>query len=343
MARGPGTTAADALTAAAAGDPQAPAFTATEQDIVAANRAAGAANAVAVYATDGVPQLDYPVVRVGSPSGAQADAVSAVVTALTSDTARRLVLDAGFRDADGHPPAGAGDASGTQAELPGVLPLSAPQVWSLADRIAQLAAPSRMLAVIDVSESMSAAVGGGTRATLARDAAKSALALFPDAYSVGLWTFAFRLDGATDHVEEVPLAALDAAVGGTPQRDRLDAELDRLPDELAPGGTGLYDTTLAAVRAAREGHQPGSVSSVVLLTDGADDDRGGISLQGLVDTLRGEADPARPVELIAIALGPDADTAALQQVTDAAGGRVYTARTPEDVQNAFVDALRNRQ
>jgi hypothetical protein len=289
-----------------------------------------------------VPQLDYPVVRVGQPSGAQQQAVDAVVAALTSDAARTAVLAAGFRAADGTAPDGAGEATGTKAELPPAIPLDPATVWPLADRITALSAPSRLLSVIDVSQSMSAPISGGTRITLARDSAKSALALFPNNWSVGLWTFAVRLDGARDYAQRVPVQALDSAVGGTVQRDRLDAELDRLPDELTPGGTGLYDTTLAAVRAARESYQPGSVSSVVLLTDGADDKAGGISLQGLADTLRGEADPARPVELIAIGLGPDADLDALGTIVDAAGGQVYAAQTPEDVQEAFVDTLRRR-
>ncbi len=98
---------------------------------------------------------------------------------------------------------------------------------------------------------MQAPVGDGTRATLARDAAKSALTLFPDNAAIGLWAFARQLDGDTDWVELVPTRTLDADAGGRPQRDVLAEQLDSIPDRLAPGGTGLYDTTLAAVRAAR--------------------------------------------------------------------------------------------
>jgi von Willebrand factor type A domain-containing protein len=343
IGRNPGPPPEEAMDAARADDPGTPSFTATEQDVIAANQEAGTANVVAVYAADGVPVLDYPVVRIGAPTGDREQAVAAVLAALTSGNARDAVLDAGFRDADGDPPTDVGEGTGTRAELPETLPLDPADVWRLADRVATLAQPSRLLTVIDVSRSMEAPVGDGTRIDLARDAAKSALPLFPDTWSVGLWTFAFQIEGEQDWSEQEPVRALDADIEGRTQRNALGSELDQLPDELAPGGTGLYDTTLAAVRAAREDYEEGSVSSVVLLTDGADDDSDGISLPGLIDTLRGEADEDRPVQVIAIGLGPDADLGALQQIAEVTGGQAYPASQPEDVQAAFLAAVRQRR
>jgi hypothetical protein len=75
----------------------------------------------------------------------------------------------------------------------------------------------------------------------------------------------------------------------------IDAQFDTIPDRLAPGGTGRYDTTLAAVRAVRDDYDPNAVDSVALITDGEDDDATGIQLPALLDTLRAGADPARPI------------------------------------------------
>jgi hypothetical protein len=253
------------------------------------------------------------------------------------------VRAAGVRDADGTAPDGAGPDTGTRAEAPERLPMEPDAAAAAIAQINRVLAPSRLLTVIDTSTSMEAPAGGGTRISLAVDAARTALAGLPDEYSVGLWTFAYRVAGDADQVERVPLRALDADVDGATQRDSLRAELDALPGSLTSGGTGLYDTALAAVRAAREQYQEGAVSSVVLLTDGTDDDdAGGISLQGLIDTLRSEADPDRPVLLVGVALGPEADLEALQQMSEATGGRAYSAQDPDDLQTVLFDAIRSR-
>ena len=97
------------------------------------------------------------------------------------------------------------------------------------------------------------------------------------------------------------------------------------------------------MRASRAAYDPTSVNSVVLITDGEDDDdSAGIELQPLLDTLRAEADANRPVKVVAIALGPDADLDALQQIADATGGAAYQAIDPKDLQGVLFDAIRRR-
>ena len=340
-ARGPATTVEDALADGGKGDADAPLVPVSEQEVYAAH-AAGDSKLVAVYPSDGSPYLDYPVVRVGTPSRSLSAAVDAVVEKLTSRAAHEQARSAGFRDPDGAAPPKATDA-GLRAEAPQPIALDPADVRSLLARLASLTAPSRILAVFDVSASMEAPVGTGTRVTLARDAAKSALSLVPDASAIGLWDFAYRLDGDMDYAELVPTRRLDAEVDGQSQRHALAAQLDTLPDRLARGGTGLYDTTLAAVRAAQADFNPDAVNSVLIVTDGADDDDQSIGLQGLLDTLRSEANPARPVKVIGVALGPDADLDVLKQIADATGGAAYSAKDPADLQDVLFDALRQRE
>jgi hypothetical protein len=340
--RGPAVSAADGLAAGRDGGADAPLVPVSEQEVYATNAGAEDSALVAVYPSGGSPSLDYPVVRVGSPSGAAASAVAATVRTLTSDAARTAALEAGFRDRDGAAPADA-ERSGIQEAAPTALPLDPAGVQALLGRLSSLASPSRILAVFDVSTSMEAPVGSGTRATLARDAAKATLSLVPGDYALGLWVFAYRLEEDRDWAELVPTRELDADADGRPQRDVLDGELDSIPDRLSRGGTGLHDTTLAAVRAARDDYDPAAVNSVLVLTDGTnEDDDAGLQLDRLLDTLREEADPDRPVKVIGVALGPDADLGALERIAEVTAGAAYSAVDPADLQTVLFDALRQR-
>ena len=338
-ARGPAVSTEQALAAGRANAADAPLVPVSEQQVYAADHGTPNASLVAVYPSEGSPQLDYPVLRVGRGTAA----VDAVVGRLLSAGARAAVTQAGFRTTSGAGPTDAGPATGIHAAAPRGLAMDPAQVQQLLARVTSLAAPSRILAVFDVSKSMEAPVGDGTRVTLARDAAKSALGLIPASSSIGLWDFAYRLNGTTDWTSLVPTRRLDAQADGKSQRALLGAALDSLPSRLSPGGTGLYDTTLDAVRHARAEYDPASVSSVLLVTDGAnDDDRTGLQLDQLVATLRSEADPARPVKVIAVGLGPDADMGALKQIAATTGGAAYSALDPRDLQTVLFDALRQR-
>lgn len=341
--RGPRLTAEDGLNQAVEGGADAPIVPVSEQEVYALNEEADGSALVAVYPAEGSPWLDYPVVEVGTASGADAAAVNAVVRALTGEEARTAAGRAGFRTAEGAPPPGAGEATGTQEAAPENLQLDPTEAQALLQQLSSLAAPSRILAAFDVSTSMEAPVGGGTRATLARDAAKSALTLVPDSFALGLWTFAYQLDGEQDWVQLVPTRQLSDDAGGTTQRQALAEQLETIPGRLTPGGTGLYDTTLAAVRAARADYDPTAVNSVLVLTDGTnEDDEGGLSLDQLLQTLADEADPQRPIKVIGVALGPDADLSALEQIAEATGGAAYSAVDENDLQTVLFDALRQR-
>ncbi len=331
----------DVLAAGATGDPAAAVAAVSEQAVLQLAAGEPDSQLVPVYPADGSPWLEVPVLRVTGADGSGDAAVDAVIARLTGADGARAAQAAGYRSAPGSAPDGAGEVTGVPAQPPAELPLTAAAVQQLLGRLAELATPSRLLTVVDVSTSMNAQVGAGTRATLARDATTSALSLLPDDYSGGLWVFASRLSGDQDWVQLAPLREFGADAGGQTQRQLLASQFASIPDLLSPGGTGLYDTTLAAVRAARDAYDPEAVNSVVLITDGADEDDG-ITLPALLDTLRAEADPNRPVKVVAIALGPDADQDALAQIAEATGGASYTALDPRDLQSVLFDAIRRR-
>jgi hypothetical protein len=280
--------------------------------------------------------LDYPAVLTTTPDR-RAD-IEETTTRLTellgAATSQGALREAGFRDADGTP-LESGVGTVTPLKPRPRLITQALQQW------ATLALPTRSLAVIDVSGSMDFDAGGQTRMQLTTAATREGLGLFPDAAAIGLWAFSEHLDGAVDHRELLPIRRLGAKARGGTQREALAASLESLPG-LTGGGTGLYDTTLAAYRTVLEGYDPHAANSVLLFTDGANEDPGSISLPQLLDRLHSLADPNRPVRIIAIGISADADESALRKIAHATGGQAYVAEDPADMPTVFREALSAR-
>lgn len=323
----------------------APAFSATEQSVIAHNRRGLPGRATAFYPEEGTISFDYPLTRVRSkdePEGT-AQAAEDFGRFLREEATGKRFRDAGFRD-----PGGRGDQawadSGVSTNPPVLLPLPTPdQAAEVLRTYSAVTLDARMLAVIDVSGSMSAKAGNGqSRIELARDAAGTALGLLPDTTHIGLWAF------STDHApnrhwtELVPLGPLGEPMNGGNRRSTLAGAAAALPGKVK-GNTALYDTLLAAVRTVRKDFDAKRVNSVVLITDGANDNRSGLDLGALLQTLTAETDPAAPVPVIGIGLGPDADLNALQQVAKVTGGKAYSAREATDVRGVLMDALIQRR
>lgn len=330
---------------AAAGGADAPVLVTSEQDVLRRSDGSEVAPLQAVAPRDGTPVLDFPVLAV--PPVTARDA--------TEEAAVRLVLAA----VAGAPGQAAGAAAGLRGPevraVPGVVPLvrtAEPYVFPDAEAMAavvadleRLAPPSQLLVVVDVSLSMSAGVGDGfTRVEVAADSLGRALGDLPDPTRVSLWYFASSMGDGTDHVEVLPSRRLDAQADGRSQRELLDEAVAALPSALVDGGTSLYDTTDAAMSAAREQWDPDTVSTVVLITDGRNEDSAGLQLEELQARLAEQADPARPVGLVAVAFGPDADLQSLQLLAGAAGGpsQAVAARTPESLRTLLVQLLAAR-
>ncbi|MET9020099.1 substrate-binding domain-containing protein [Actinopolymorpha sp. NPDC004070] len=310
---------------------------ASEQQVLSFTREHSDTDVVAVVPKNGTVLLDYPLVAIRHDAARTAE-VAAAGAALArfadAPQGRDTFRKAGFRDyRDLAPPTKNADV-GTVKVLPPVTLHDADDVlrsW------AALSLQSRLLAVVDVSGSMAAAAGSRSRIELARDAAGTALSYFPDKGEVGLWEFSELRDGTRDYRELAKTAELSAA-----HRAELAKVLAKLPSQVS-GGTGLYDTFLAAYRTAQNGYDDSKVNSVVLLTDGKDEDRTGVSLTQLLNTMKTEADPARPIAVILVGIGPQADLASLGKIADATNGRAYRARDPKDMEGIVIDALLRRQ
>jgi hypothetical protein len=75
----------------------------------------------------------------------------------------------------------------------------------------------------------------------------------------------------------------------------------------------------------------------VIFTDGKNDDDDGLSLQELQTELRDMVDPERPISVLAVGYGPEADFEALNAVTTITDGKLYPLDRPEDIRNVFID------
>lgn len=285
----------------------------------------------------GTMVLDYPLLAL-TEDPERVDAAEHLADYLSSPEGEELLEVAGFRAADLRPlPRDRGAGRVRVLPTPG-----AEAVGSVLRHWSVLTVPSRILGVFDVSGSMDQVAAGRTRVSLASEASEQALGMFPDQSQIGMWAFSVGLGGGErDHRELVRIRRLDARVGRTSQRELLHRALTRLP-RLTAGATGLYDTTLAAVRALQSDYDEKAINTVVLLTDGRNEDRNSISLTRLLHTLRRERDRDHPVSVIAIGVGPDADVGSLRRIVSVTGGRSYVARDPAAMGKVFEDALLSR-
>ena len=293
----------------------------TEQDIAAFQKLRPTTPVARIATPGNRYRLDYPLLSLAG-STAPPPAVRAFVTALSTPPARAALAATGF---DGSP--GSGPVP-TRADLS-----------ALVAEVELIEKPATTLALIDISGSMAQQVPGGsgsTRLDYARAAAVRGLQEFPLNSRIGLWVFSRNLLPGQDYRQLVPIRSIGDPAGQQQLAARL-AGIRVNPD----GGTGLYDTVLAAVRQVRDGWDPGRFNSVLVLSDGQNDDRGSIGLTELTRTLTAEQG-GRPVPVIGIAFGPDSDVQALQRISAATGGETYVARNPMDISQIFLEAVGHR-
>lgn len=320
-------TAADALDAAAAASEPTIAVT-TEQAVELFNDGARE-RLVALHPADVQPVVSIPLVTLADADEETLAAAEKLSTALAGDG--DALAAHGLRDAAGHG-AASGDADTAAEPTDGVNQAEALRTWEV------LTAPSRMLSLNDVSGSMlQPATAEMRRIDLFEQAAVGAINAMSDESSLATWVFSSRRIGAQDWQEIVPFGRL-----GDPVHKQRMIETALSLDSLVGGGTGLYDSVLAAVQYMRETYVPGEVNLVLLNTDGFNEDDEGLDLETLLVELEKLRDPANPVAVIAIGYGPDTDQAALERIAAATDGAAYQALRPTDIGTVLIDAITQR-
>ncbi|MFE5409598.1 hypothetical protein [Microbacterium sp. NPDC056569] len=325
-------TAADALAAASAATT--PTIAVTTEQAVLAQAEDATTRLMPIYPADVKPAVSVPLVTLADASAdtlATVEALSAAVAAGGDHLA-----DYGLRDAAGNPLEStleiAGGDSATPAPTDSTNQAEVLRTWQV------LTAPSRMLSLNDVSGSMlQPATADMRRIDLFEQAAVRAVNSLSADSSLATWVFSSRRIGGQDWQEIVPFGPL----GDAAHKQRTIDTANGL-DSLVGGGTGLYDSVLAAVKFMRETYVPGQVHLVLLNTDGVNEDDEGLDLPALLAELETLRDPAKPVAVIAIGYGPDTDQAALEQIAAATDGAAYQALQPTDIGTVLIDAVTQR-
>jgi Ca-activated chloride channel family protein len=316
----------------------------SEEDVIAYNNTKPPIPLAALYPEPAPTALDYPFAVLPGIEPAKASAAKELFKELTTAGFKnRLAAQSlrapdgnwgqGFKAPQGAPSPAKGDAGagpagqGADGGLDPAAIQQATSVWSVATQ------SGRMLCVIDVSGSMKAKVataGGATREQVTVAAANKGLSLFDNSWSIGLWTFSTKLEGNQDYRRLVPIRPLST------NRQELQRKLSAI--QPSSGNTGLYDTLLAAYKEVQEDWEPGKVNSIVLFTDGKNDDDG-ITQKQLIDQLKKLRDPEQPVQVIIIGIGSDVSRSELEQITNVTGGKPFVTVDPTKIGEIFLQAI----
>ncbi|MEU4369791.1 VWA domain-containing protein [Micromonospora chersina] len=318
----------------------------SEEDVIAYNNTKPPIPLAALYMKPDPIALDYPFAVLPGIEQTKASAARVLFEVLrTSSFKNRLAAQAlrapdgnwgdGFKAPQGAPSPANGGASavppsgqGGAADLDPKAIQTATTTWSVATQ------SGRMLCVVDVSGSMKkpvATANGASREQVTVAAASQGLGLFDDSWSIGLWTFSTNLNGSQDYREVIGIKPLSS------NRGALQQGLASI--RPSDGDTGLYDTMLAAYKKVQEDWEPGKVNSIVLFTDGKNDDANGISQKALLDQLKKLQDEEQPIQVIIIGIGTEVSRAELKSITDVTGGGAFVTTDPSKIGEIFLQAI----
>ncbi|MFD3523411.1 substrate-binding domain-containing protein [Streptomyces sp. NPDC058653] len=296
------------------------------------------------YPTDVAPVLDYPLNLVNEPelTTDESRAVSRFMSLLNEEEGQRTMAEHGFRTAH----SAVGDdlvrVAGGRAPQPYALTKAQPPtadtveetlgMWTVAVQ------PARLTLVVDTSGSMSQPVPGSdgeSRMEATKDAVLRTLSGYTPDDEIGLWDFAAGSDDG-ELAGTAPLG--ERAKGDATHRESLSDAVGALtPSAAGSGTTGMYDTTLAAFKEAQSSYVSGKCNAVVVLAGGTDTDTA--ARTDLMDDLRKLADPRRPVPLITIAVGPDADPESMDEIARITGGAGYEVEDPAGIRSVLTEAI----
>lgn len=311
-------------------------FAVSEAAVLRQNAKPNAVPMVAVYAQPAVPALDYPYVVLPDVSPQKRSAAQEFLTVLMTQATADELSDAGFRTPDGEMLRKRGNSEHTAAAkmTPAELP-PAGEVDQLLNQWSGVNLSGRVQVLLDVSGSMAEPVPGTgrNRMQVTLQAAELGIGLMKPTTKLGIWLFSTQLDGEKDYRELLPVAPISE------QKSSGDLAKLRQVKALENGATGLYDSTLAAYQAARQNFEPGRINTVIVMTDGRNEDANSISRDQLLAELAKLQDPQRPIRIVGIGIGPDIDVGELQAIAGATGGQAFTTPDPTKIGDIFYAAL----
>jgi Ca-activated chloride channel family protein len=292
---------------------------------------------VAIY-PHGAIESDNPMIVLNTPWSSSAARTGALrfIHFATLPQAQAEVAAAGFRPVRAGirsavltPSNGVDPAAGTQS----VAPASPEEIEQALAQWQANRRSARMLLLFDLSDSMGDPAdpldpGGPTKLAVAKTAVTDALAELAPGDEVGLRVFSSGLPGSKNPNwrDVVPIGRLS-----TNHRRLIDAI-----GALKPWrGSPLYRATGGAYDTVARGVDPRRINSVVLLTDGYNEDDHDADLGALLDHLSSRAD----VRVFTITYSNDADATTLQKLADATNAANFDARDTRDLSEMVRRAL----
>jgi Ca-activated chloride channel family protein len=292
---------------------------------------------VAIYPSDGTLLSDHPYTVLAWADETRQRIAADFGKFLRSEPSQAKFQAEGFRSFDAKPGPVLREENGVlpDAKLNLRTSPSPPVLAKLLESWSQLRKPANVLLVMDVSGSMANPVEdtGKSRLELAKQAAVVSLKQFGDQDKVGLWIFSTDLVGEQDHRQLVSLGK----VGDEGRRDQL---RDRIKALIPTGGTALYDTTLAAREHMTKKFDDNAINAVVVLTDGRNENAGGISLEKLLAGLQSE-DTEDVVRVFTIGYSEEADQETLRGIAKAARGAQYDSSDSATIDQVFTAVISN--
>ncbi|WP_194250768.1 VWA domain-containing protein [Nocardia brasiliensis] len=177
--------------------------------------------------------------------------------------------------------------------------------------------------LVDVSASMSNTDGSTTRLANVLAALNSTMTVMPPDFGLGIWTFGKNLDDTKPYKVQAATAPLTDA-----QRTKISNALsavkatDVRPDQAYPALIAAYKNAVAEYAAGR-------TNSILLITDGPDDDSS-VTGAKLAADIAAAIDKTHPVRVDIIVIGgPGTET--LKSISEQTGGTYTRLATSDDL------------
>ncbi|MGP4029662.1 substrate-binding domain-containing protein [Actinomadura sp. 3N407] len=314
----------------------------SEQALWKYNKSKPEQPAVALYPLEGTLSMDYPFTVTTTDAGKQKGA-RLLEKAMATEATRTDVHALGFRTPDGKAPGGFDEKAGVSPARPRQLPMpKSEDVAKIMQAWSKLSLGLRMLTLIDVSGSMLEKVGPNTnRLQAIAQVSQGGLSMMSDDTELGQWLFSTNMEGEIPYKKTVPIGPLGERIGSNTRRGLVLSTLNQMRPKPT-GDTGLYRTMLAAYKMMNETYKPEFGNSILLLTDGKNDDPGGPSLQETLNQLKSMQDPNKPIQVNMIGFGKGVDRDELEKIAKATNGKVQIAMTPDEIKKIFLKMLSRR-
>ncbi|MGU3437473.1 substrate-binding domain-containing protein [Actinomycetes bacterium M1A6_2h] len=303
---------------------------ATEQQLYAARKAG---STLTVYRPAGAtPIADHPAVVLAGVDETQSSAAAEFVDYVLAPEQQNVLGQAGFRVAgpDGRPvaPANSDGLEFAAVGQPAPTPTAGASA-AIASTLANPVTPTTTTILLDISGSMETVDGSASRLTNTTRALSAGIEGRPDSADVGLWVYSRSLDGSSAYRIEEPTGPL----GADGRRSALTSDLAALRPATA---TSTYVSVQAAYRAAVDNWDAGRSNSLLLVTDGPNDDS---SLTAATFLTNVRPDPARPVRIDVVSLATNSDLATLRTLAGQTGGELVETSSSDPSFTATIDRL----